>query len=295
MIKGAITLAAVFFLCLPARLAAQHIIVTLSSDSIRCKIIGEDERFTYYRTARTKPGEREVISNRQIARILDTDEIVTRQRNRIFGLNWRNFRFGGYGGLSLLLVQDLVQGTDGSLDEYYRDRNFGFWYAFDATYMIDESFGIGAYASFSQYGNSVRIIDQNSGMTGRLRDDIRIGYFAAQFTADFLNDPSGSGLSVQGGVGIIRYTNNFELFAPFDISGFGFGLHLGASYRLAISPGVMVPVFIGIRGFSVSNMQLSPPEDAPDDVINGVSALIRSGWPTDITRVEAGLGLIISF
>lgn len=295
MIKGALILAAVLFLCLPAKLAGQHIIVTLNNDSILCAIVGDDERFTYYRTERTKPGDRELISNREIARILETDRLINGQRNGIFALDWRNFRFGGYGGLSVLLVSDLVQGADGSLDEYYRDRNFGFWYAFDVSYMLDESFGIGAYAAFSRYSNSVNIRSQNSGMTGKLSDDIRIGYFAAQFTADFLNDASGSGLSVQGGVGIIQYTNNFELFAPFDISGFGFGLHLGGSYRLAISPGVMIPVFVGIRGFSVSNMELSPPEDAPDDLINSVSALIRSGWPTDITRVEFGLGLIVSF
>lgn len=289
------TFAVIFLLLIPAKFMGQSIIVTLRQDSVHCNITGSDERFTYYETAYTKRGKQEVISNREIAEILDTDRPVIRQRPGMISLNWSKFRFGGYGGLSLFLASDLVQGSDGSLEEYYRDRNLGYRYAFDVVYMLDESFGLGMYAGFSRYGNSVNIIDQNSGMTGRLKDDIRIGYFAAQFTADFLNEPSGSGLSVAGGVGLVRYSNDFELFAPFDITGFGFGLHLGMSYRLVISPGVMIPLFLGIKGFSVSNMDLTPPRDAPDDVINGVTALIRSGWPTDVTRVEFGTGLIISF
>jgi hypothetical protein len=60
----------IFLLCGGKALVAQDLIVTIQRDSIFCKIDRTDDRFVYYRTAKTKRSGYELISNREVKELV---------------------------------------------------------------------------------------------------------------------------------------------------------------------------------------------------------------------------------
>jgi len=274
--------------------SAQDVIVTIKNDSIACKVVQKDDMFVYYRTASTKRGISQLISRREVKEILTdvrpADPKVFRRREVLLD---ERFRFVVKGGYSLLISTNDFNSDE--FDTYYEERNSGYWYAFDAVYMFEENFGAGLTAGVSRYGNRVLIRDANSGLTGRLSDDITVQYIGINFIADLTSNRSNSGLTLSGGLGVTKYKNDFELFFPFEVRGFDFGMHLNGAYRLSVAPGVFVPIELGFRGFSVNNINYTTPSSTPPDMEESIGRFIRGNLPAEVFRIEVGVGLIVVF
>lgn len=250
--------------------------------------------FIYYRTSSTKRGSVEIISQREVKDLLMGVSPVNTKVSRPHETTLiERFRIGVKGGYSLLVATNDFDSDE--LEEYYLDRNLGYWYMFDAVYMFRETVGAGIIVGVSRYGNSVGVRDANSGMTGRLSDDITLRYFAINFSADLTSNRSESGLSLNGGLGLTQYKNNFELFFPFDVRGFDFGMHLNGTYRLSVAPGVFIPFEMGIRGFSVNNINYTTPSSTPPEMEEAIGRLIRENLPVEVFRIEVGVGLVVMF
>jgi len=274
--------------------SAQDVIVTIQNDSISCLITETADMFIYYRTSSTKRGATDIISRKQVKEVIrgihPPDPEISKKDSPLFE---ERFRFGFKGGYSqLVATADL---DDGEFDDYYTERNGGFWYAADAVYMFEENFGAGVTICFSRYSNSVMIRDLNSGLTGRLADDMTVRYFGINFVTDLTSNRSRSGVMLSGGLGVTHFTNDFELFYPFKIRGFDFGMHLNCAYRLSVSPGVYIPIEVGLRGFSVNNVTYSTPSTTPPEMEESIGRFIRENLPAEVFRIETGIGLLITF
>jgi hypothetical protein len=275
------------------RAAAQDVIVTIKNDSIECKVVEKADMFIYYRTSSTKRGSKEIISRNEVSELLIGINPVDPKayKQQMVPINNR-FRIGVKGGFSLLVATNEFDSDD--FDEYYQERNEGYWYMFDLIYMFQESVGAGITAGVSRYSNSVDIRDANSGMTGVLSDDMMVQYYAINFVADLTSNRSQSGLTISGGLGLTHYKNDFELFFPFKVRGFDLGLHLNGAYRLSVAPGVFIPIELGIRGFSVNNVSYNTPSSTPPEMEESIGRLIRENLPVEVFRIELGVGLLIT-
>lgn len=286
----------VFFLMLLAKvLTGQDVIVTLAGDSIYGQVVETNDQFVYYRTIYTKRGKVEVIARKQVAELL-TDQTQDRRRPAEKEVldPYDRFSFFGGGGVSWLSINRLEDSDE--FDGYYRSLQWGRWFGFGASYMIDRNLGVGFLLSRSQYGSDeVGVQAQNGALTGVMREDITIDYAAANLIYRLRTDRSGSGVTLSGGIGLTRYQNEMEIFYPFHLEGYDVGLHARGIYRLCISPGIYLPIELGVRGITVGTIDIAPDESVPEDLRNPLRNYIGSTHPANIARLEVGVGLEISF
>lgn len=283
------------FIFLPNKTIAQNVIMTIAGDSIACQVVETNDRFIYYRTAATKRGKVEVISRKQVSGIYASmGEVSTTVMEKDPKEQFERWSFFGSGGLSWLAINRLEDSDD--FDDYYQSLQWGRWYGFGASYMLDRTLGIGVLFNRSRFGSDeVGVQAQNGALIGVLREDVTIDYAAINLIYRLKSDHSGSGLTLSGGIGITRYRNDMEFFYPFYLEGQDVGIHARGIYRLSISPGICIPIELGVRGITVGTINITPDNAVPDNLRNPLRNYISSSHPANIGRVEVGVGLEISF
>ncbi len=275
-------------------LSAQDAIITIHGDTIFAKVLEKNGMFIYYYKAEKRKGDRKVISQKEVAEVIPNFYNVDENHFKyVQKSSFDCFFISGKGGYSRLLTPTL---SFESLEEEYNGGLLsGLWYSIEVGMMIRDNFGVGLVAARAQHSNEIRIIDNVSGRQGVLADDITVDYYGVNAVMLFAQSQSGSQFSIHLGFGVNRYHNDFELFFPFQLSGYALGVQVTGAYEWSLGPGLRIPLYAGFRGFQIVNLDVQATGSSQDPFVGEIRQTIESGAPFDLRRIELGAGLIISF
>lgn len=274
---------------------AQDLILTIQGDSIFCKIDRTDDRFVYYRTAKTKRTGYELISKREVKELIydaaNTTGIDIEPAREKRG--YEMFQLWGAGGYARLFNEPVYLSEE--FDEYYNKLKSSIFYTGGINVFLNESIGVGAFFSASNFSNSVDVINTTTMVAGKLADDISLQYFGLNMAVRMAPDDLGLVFQINFGLGQSRYVNDASIIYPFRVAGNGVGGHLMGEVQIRLGKGVYLPVHVRLLGFNINTLDFTPGEDMPLAEQEEIRNFVLASAPVNISRFEIGAGLTISF
>lgn len=285
----------IFLFCGGKALMAQDLIVTIQRDSIFCKIDRTDDRFVYYRTAKTRRTEYELISKREVKELvydvgLDAGNVIEPMREK---RGYEMFQLWGGGGYSRIFQENIDLPEE--FEEYYNKLRSGFFYTGGINVFFNEGIGVGAFYSASNYSNSVDVINNTTMATGKLSDDISLQYIGLNMAVRVVPDNMELTFQINFGLGQSRYVNDASIIYPFQVEGTGVGGHLTGEVQIRLGKGVYLPVHIRLLGFNINSLDFTPGPDMPPLDEEEIRNFVQSSVPVNISRFQIGAGLTFSF
>lgn len=268
----------------------QDVIITILGDSIHCKVDRADERFTYYRTTKTRRGATELISNREI-RTINYQVSTQNAKLRVKSDSERfikSVQIYADGGFSRLLSNDEVP-------EFYRnyDNNLrsGYSVSGGVNILFSNVIGAGVVIGQSSFSNIFNITG-----VGTLSDDIKMAYYGVNLALRFYtSEIQNFSLQFDLGLGLATYENDAKIIHSVGLSGQSLGGHAGLSFQLDLGHGFYIPATARFRGFSVGDITVSPGEDYPVEEIHDLLLDVSDSEPFSMYRFELVAGLLFTF
>jgi hypothetical protein len=180
-------------------------------------------------------------------------------------------------------------------DEYYDKLKSGFFYTGGINVFLNESIGVGAFYSASNYSNSVDVINTTTMVAGKLTDDISLQYIGLNMAVKIAPDNLGLVFQINFGLGQSRYVNDASIIYPFRVAGNGVGGHLMGEVQVRLGKGVYLPLHVRLMGFNINALDFSPGADMPLAEQEEIRNFVLASAPVNISRFEIGAGLTISF
>jgi hypothetical protein len=274
---------------------AQDLIVTIQSDSIFCKIDRTDDRFVYYRNAKTKRTDYELISKREVKELVYdvgtiAGESIEPMREK---RGYEMFQFWGGGGFSRVFSGNGEVSEE--FEEYYDKLRSGFFYTGGFNIFLNESIGLGGFFSASNYSNSVDVINTTTMVTGQLSDDISLRYIGLNLAIRVIPENLDMTFQFNLGLGQSRYVNEAAVIYPFRIEGNAVGGHASAELQLKLGQGIYLPIYLRLLGFNINEIEFTPGQDMPPADEEEIRTIVLSSVPVNISRFQIGAGLCFSF
>ena len=271
-------------------LSCQDLIVTIFQDSIHCKVDKTNDSFIYYRTRKTKGNSSDVISRKEVVELIYNFEqggnYKVRERD-IFEI------YGSFTGTRLL--SEIPRNLPNDFSKYLNQLKWGVGYSAGVNILISESAGVGVLISQTNFENSVEVIQVGTGITGTLSDDITLTYLGLGFVYSGASGKDKSFFQLNTGLGYLWYLNEARSIYPFIVRSGSLGGHLCASINFSLGSGIYVPVQLGLKGGTVSSMDVSFPENLPNGARQGITLEVQNNEPIAVFRFELSVGLLISF
>jgi len=276
---------------------AQDLIVKLNGDSLHCKIDDANERFIYYITSKTKKGKRLVISRKEVVSVLYNYEEA--DPKSIKSTEAREYEvFQAYGmamGSRLIQYESVRFGDFLDFDNYDDELRWGTsGLTFGMNYFVDAEYGFGLLYSKNTYENSLDVRDLVTGVTGKLSDQIDLNYFGANLAYRLSGGQTGTFFQVNVGIGYCTYRNDASVIYRYDVSGGSIGLHLMGMANFSLGYGLYIPVQLGVKGFNISQLEVSFHEGTPDEVSIPITREIEA-MSFNVARLELSVGLMFAF
>jgi len=273
-------------------LSGQDLIVTIFNDSIHCKIDQVNDTFVYFRTRKTKRNSSDVISRKEIA-----DLIYNFDQGSLRASKQRNYRiisiYGEFTGSRLL--SEIPRDLPNEFSEYLNGLKWGLGFSAGVNFMFSESMGLGLTFSQTDFENSVDVMQVGTGVAGTLSDDIRLTYMGLGLVYSGSPGKSKSFFQVNAGLGYLWYLNRGYTIYPFTVKSASLGGHIITSINFDLGSGIYLPVGLGLKGFTSRSMEVSFPEELPDEFREGITREVQNNDPAAVIRLELNIGLLISF
>jgi hypothetical protein len=278
----------------------QDLIIRITGDTIHCKIDKADDSFVHYRTLKTRKGQVDLISTKEVLRLVYgagmsskpiPDRPASKKDTPFIKL------FGGL-GFSRLLSNEEIE--DPLLDDYDSDLRWGLSIEAGLAFTINAEWSIGFLYSNSTYENdlgTLNFIPAGGGpvIVGQLSDDISIQYFASNAIYRIDKQQSGNAFELSFGIGYTSFTNSSEFIYPINFQANGVGIHASGAFELSLGQGFYIPLRASFKGFSVGNIDVAFPTDSPTDFQNDIRAILNTNPNFDVARIEITAGLSLSF
>lgn len=274
---------------------AQDLIIKTNGDSIPCRIkeIGALYiSYHYNQNGRITPGN---IPSQQVKtfqyNVLPTDSVFLKKRNQKFGHSGNGFYALATAGLGYLIAPLPKGYLPDFYKEYLTELRSGTSYHLNAFYFFNERMGVGLhYARFNTTNSIDRIIvyTNTDTLIGPLSDNITTNYFAPTFYLKFGDTKQAVLPMLAVGLGYTNYVNDASFAIPFKISSSSVGLHflgildINMGYNLALS------LKGGLYSGSFTKAEVT-------DVNSGITRIITSTEPENISRVDLHIGLRYKF
>jgi len=282
------------FLMLPVAqsLCAQDLIITISQDSVHCRVEKTTDTFIYYRTRKTKRSSMEIIARKEVIEL-----IYNFEQDDIPDAKIREYaRFQIYGGFTgSRLLSEIPRNLPNEFSEYLNGLKWGIGYSGGVNFMISKSAGVGMLFSQTEFNNSVDVMQVGTGITGILSDDIRLSYLGASFVYSGSVSNSETFFQLNVGLGYLWYLNEARTIYPYSVESTSIGGHLQGSVNFSLGSDIYIPLQLGIKGFSVPTLTASFNEGVPDEYREAIRFELMNNEPAMLMRLELSVGLLISF
>lgn len=278
-------------------LSAQDIIVRITGDTLHVKVDSQNDTFVYYVSHDSKRGELEVISRKEVARILYNYEKPNKNFDRKISRKGRDYQILQFYGQYAVyyLPDDNIPDEDSDFEQYYKDLQFGTGYKVGVNYFLNRQFGLGLTYALSKFSNSILVTDTASGAYGKLSDDIRLNYFGLSAEMRFEFGESESDILLSLGAGMNFYRNDAELIYGYNVKAQGLGFHGTLALNLSLGGGLYIPVTLGYMGNTVGNISLDMSPNMPDDYRESLEYGLDQSKKIDVGRFFVGVGLSLAF
>lgn len=279
---------------------SQDMIVRIYGDTIHGKIDREDERFVYYRTLKTKRGEEEIISRKEVSEILygmddQAKSVPPPKTEKRFEVIQATI----HAGYSRILNTDDLYGED--FQDLYDDMRGGVFIDGRLNVFFNDEIGLGFLYSRSNYDADseamvVATLPSGNMLTGELGHDRRVNYFALNLAYRVSKPLSNFNLQLDVGLGYLNFEDKGEFIGGYTLTSGALGMHLSGSFHLGLGEGFYLPAYISLKGFSLSQFDFEASAEMDPELAQGLEALydnLEAG--ITMTRFEIGLGLGFSF
>lgn len=281
---------------------AQDLIVRIYGDTIRGIVEKEDQRFVYYQTLKSKKGETELISLKEVSAIIyDADNAQGRKLKESRNSSVRGaIQISMQTGFSLILGEDDLYGEDFEL--IYDELRFGPVLDARVNYFLREDLGLGIVYSTSQYESvtdvaaSILVLPDSVLYTGAIDHDRRMNYYGLNLA--FKNENSNMNLNYQVdiGLGLITLEDNGTFIENYRLNSSGVGGHISGTVQLGLGQGFYLPLMASLKGFNLNEFTITPSAEMPSEIVPLLEEVYNS-LDAGITamRFQLSLGLGFSF
>lgn len=271
---------------------SQDLIVKIGGDSIFCKVEKANELFVYFIIQKTKRGENEVLSQKEVEQIIYGfgDEPIRYKSSR--GYNFLQV-FGSITGSRIIASQSNSRPPEFS--EYLDKLNWGIGFSTGFDLFLNSSLGIGISYSQSTFSNSIDVVQIGTGVIGKLSDEIRLIYAGGSIIYRGKIYDSESSIQLCIGLGYFGYSNNARIIYPFSLKGQAVGGHISGGVNLSLGSSFYLPIQFGLKGFSIDSYSLNFPEAIPDDIREDIETSIENSDGQSYLRIELNIGLMMAF
>lgn len=278
---------------------AQDLLITITGDTIRCRVEQSNEQFVYYRTLKTRRGEQDVISRKEVREVVYAAyEAGVKERNALADRG-RKFSPGLWGGGGWSVLVDNGQEPGENLEAYYRQLRSGYWVGGGAYFMLSQELGLGGIYSISRFANSIGVQLSNQQnvviRTGILSDDIRIQYIGAGLVLRLGADTDWYRLQLNIGPGLNLYRNDARFFFDYALRSTGVGGHMSLEGLLNLGQGMSLGVHAGFKGIQNTSLKAEYTDGIPDDVFELLKLLNENQRPLNVLRLDVGVSFHIQF
>jgi hypothetical protein len=274
------------------QLKSQDLIITIFQDSIHCRVDKTTDAFIYYRTRKTKRNTSDIISRKEVLEVIYNfeDQYIPTSKLREYDL------FEVYGTFTgSRLLSEIPRSLPNEFSEYLDQLKWGIGFSAGLNFNFARNYGIGFLFTQTEFNNSVDVMQVGTSVTGTLSDEIRMTYLGLGFVLSGDAENAQTVFQLNVGLGYLLYLNEARTIYPYRVQGNSLGGHLLGSANFSLGSGVFIPVQFGLKGFSVSSLDLSFPSDLPDEFREGISLEVMSNEPINVLRLELSIGLLISF
>lgn len=280
--------------------STQDMIVRIYGDTIRCKIDREDQRFIYYRTPKTKRGETDIISRKEINEIVyGIDDQPTNIPPPKKEKRYDVIQGAVHAGYSRILSEDDLFGEDFS--EVYDEMRGGIFIDGRINYFLNEEIGLGVLYSNSTYDSELEgvvLVDLPSGNTlsGRMLHDRTLNYYALNLAYRVSSPLSSFNLQLDVGFGVLSFRDEAIFVNNYTLESNSLGFHLSGSFQLDLGEGFYLPAYLSLKGFNLSEFDFNPSPDMDPELAEILELTYNNlGTGISASRIQLGLGLGFSF
>ena len=246
---------------------AQDKIVTITNDTINCKITRIGSGFIYFETSTAGIKTRGQINNERVKNYFKAMEAMPDTRAAVsYSKPFSRIRISINGGASFLTGSTkeaektmISQGlTASKVKSYYKDMKNGLAANGELTYLFNENTGAGLkYKFFTNISEFDDFTDPGDGMNllyGRYSENIFVNYYGTSFFfIQGLPAADKFKISASASLGLTTYRNEAELLAEFLLlqsKTIGFDSSLGLEYMISphISFGADLTAFYSVLG-----------------------------------------------
>ncbi len=168
----------------------------------------------------------------------------------IENIQYPKFRFAINGGWSTRVAK-LSDNIPEDFRQYSKELKSGFSYGLDLSYYFFEQAGFGLMYNVYRSQNSidnVNVISPTGYISGRISDDISIGFVGAFYSTRLLNATKKNSLLLNMGIGYMGYKNNGVLISDYaTLKGSTLGICWDIGYDIGISKNIAI-------GFQLSSL-----------------------------------------
>jgi hypothetical protein len=216
---------------------SQDLIVTLTDDSLNCKITQIDSEFIHF----------DIMYNEEVRSTVLMLSTIKNYKEKYYSksnlpaqenstMEYPRFLMFIRGGGSYLL-DPISDDAEGDIREYYENLKIGYDLGFDVNYYFNKTIGLGLkYSYFSSSGSTEGTSSGNGGSSEwNISENIMINFVGPTFLARFLSAKNNNGFVLGASVGYMWYKDDAVLLDPVIITGSTLGLNIDASYNISIS------------------------------------------------------------
>jgi hypothetical protein len=279
----------------PTEARAQDFIITIAGDTLKGKVQQTNDQFVFYRTSKTKRGESDVISRKEVREILygaydvsarESNDLVKPRRDDAFSV-W------GGGGFSRILESDADISDD--FKDYYDRLKSGYWIGGGVNFFPANELGFGVLYSTASFSNSITVQQTTTGRVGTLADNITLQYIGANLALRLQGAEDWYVIMLNVGPGLSLYRNDAQLFNGYLLQSNALGIHLNGEFGASLGQGMYIGLQLGFKGISHSDYTYTPAADMPADLVEELRSLLDASVPFNVFRMDVGVTFSISF
>jgi hypothetical protein len=223
---------------------SQDLIVTLTNDSINCKITQIDAEFIHFDMVYNEEVRSTVLMLSTIKiyeeKFYSNSNLPSQKKSSV---EYPRYHIILSGGASYLL--DPIA-DDTEFRDYYQNLKTGYNLGLDVNYYFNKTIGVGLKYNYFASSSSTEGTSNEGGILSEwnISENIMINFAGPTFLARFLSAKNNNAFILGASVGYIWYKDDAVLLDPVIISGSSLGLNFDASYHISISK----KLFLGISG-----------------------------------------------
>lgn len=227
----------IFIIVSGSTVFSQDLIVTLTNDSLNCKITQIDAEFIHFDIVYNKEVRNSVLMLSTIKNYKENyyskSNLPAQEKST---MDYPRFLIFLSGGGSYLL-DPISANAEGEIKEYYQDLKLGYNLGFDFNYYFNKTIGLGLKYNYFNSSNSAEGNSSGDGVTSEwsISENIMINFVGPTFLARFLSANNNNGFVLGASVGYMWYKDDAVLLDPAIITGNTIGLNIGASYNISLS------------------------------------------------------------